>query len=116
MECQAFQDLRAHQENRVQQDNLEIKDPQVQLVFLVRTDLVVILVLMVQQGLMAHQAKRVSLDKGETEEIPVQKVWLVLRDFLALQVLLEHQVMLEGEEMQAPEDLLVHLARLERED
>lgn len=41
---------------------------------------------------------------------------MVLRDFLALQVLLVHQVMLEGEERLAQEDLLVRLAQLERED
>lgn len=41
---------------------------------------------------------------------------MVLWDFLALQVLLVHRVMLEEEERLAQEDLLVHLARLERED
>lgn len=115
-ECLDFQDLRVHQENRDPQDNLEIKDPQVQLVFLVLMDLVVILVPMALQDLMAHQAKTVFLDKGETEETPVQRVWSVLRDFLALRVLSVPQVVLEGEETLAQEDLLVHLAQLERED
>lgn len=114
--CQAFQDLGVHQENRDPQEHLEIKAPQVQLVLRVLTDLVVIQVLMALQDLMAHQAKMVFSDKGETEGILVQKVWLVLRDFLALQVLSVHRVMPEGEEMLAQEDLLVHLARLERED
>lgn len=40
---------------------------------------------------------------------------MVLRDFQALQVLSVPLVMLEGEEMQAQEDQLVHLAQLERE-
>lgn len=72
--CQAFQDLRVHQENRDPQDQLAIKAPQVQLVSLVLTDLVVILVLMALQDLTAHQAKMAFLDKEETEEILVQKV------------------------------------------
>lgn len=72
--CQACPDLRVLQESRDLQDNLEIKDPQVQLVLLVLMDLVVILVPMVLQDLMARQAKMVFLDKGETEEILVQKV------------------------------------------
>lgn len=41
-----FSLCRVHQENRAPQDNLEIKGPQVQSVFLVLTDLVVILALM----------------------------------------------------------------------
>lgn len=114
--CQAFQDQRDHQENRDLQVNLETKDPQVQSVFLVLMDLVVILVLMALQDLMAHQAKMVFLDKEETEETLVQKVWLVHRDSLALQVLLVQRVVLEGEETLAQEDLLAHLAQLERED
>lgn len=72
--CQAFPDLRVHQENRGPQEHLEIKAPQVQLVFLGLTDLVVILVLMALQDLMARQAKMAFLDKEETEEILVQKV------------------------------------------
>lgn len=72
--CQAFQDLRVHQENRDPQEDLEIKAPLVQLVLQVLTDLVVILVQMALQDLMAHQAKMEFWDKGETEEIPVQKV------------------------------------------
>lgn len=71
--CQAFQDQRVHQENRDPQEHLEIKALQVQLVFQVLTDLVVILVLMVLQDLMVRQARMVFLDKGETEEILVQK-------------------------------------------
>ena len=41
---------------------------------------------------------------------------MVLRDFLAPQVLWVPRVMLEDEETLAQEDLLVHLALLERED
>lgn len=41
---------------------------------------------------------------------------MVHRDFLDLRVLLVHQVMLEGEESLAQEDLQVHLVQLERED
>lgn len=41
---------------------------------------------------------------------------MVLRDFLALQVLSVLQVVLEGEEMLAQEDLLARLAQLERGD
>jgi len=41
---------------------------------------------------------------------------LVPRDFRAPQALSVQRVMLEGEEMPAQEDPLVHLARLERED
>lgn len=69
--CQVCQDQRVHQENRDPQDQLEIKAPLVQWVSLVLTDLVVILVLMVQQGLMAPQERMVFLDKGEIEEILV---------------------------------------------
>lgn len=72
--CQAFQDLRVHQENRDLQEDLEIKAPLVQLELLVLMDLVVILVLMVLQDLTAHRAKMEFWDKGETEEIPVQRV------------------------------------------
>lgn len=74
MGCLAFQDQRVHQENRDLQGHQEIKDPQVQLVFLVLMGLVVILVLMALQDLMAHLAKMVFLDKGVTEELLVQKV------------------------------------------
>lgn len=113
---QVSQDQRVPQESRAQQERLEIKALQVQSVFLVLMDLVVILVQMVLQDQMAHQERMVLLDKGETEEILVQKAWLVLRDFLDLPVLLVPQVMLEGEESLAQEDLLDHLAQLERED
>lgn len=113
---QVSQDQRVPQESRAQQERLEIKALQVQLVFLVLMDLVVILVQMVLQDQMAHQERMVLLDKGETGEILVQKAWLVLRDFLDLPVLLVPQVMLEGEESLAQEDLLDHLAQLERED
>lgn len=114
--CRAFQDQRVHQENRDLQDQVETKAPQVQSVFLVLTDLVVILVLMVLQDLTVHQERMVFLDKGETEEILVRRAWLVLRDFLELLVLSVHQVTLEGEGSLAQEDLPDHLAQLERED
>lgn len=114
--CQVSQDQRVHQENRDPQDQLEIKALQVQWVYLVLTDLVVILVLMVPQDLTAPQERTVFWDKGETEEILVLRAWLVLRDFLDLLVLLVHQVMLEKEESLAQEDLQVHLVQLERED
>lgn len=57
--CQAFRDLGVPQGNRDPQEHPEIKAPQAQLVFLVRPDLVVILVLMALQDLMARQAKMV---------------------------------------------------------
>lgn len=71
--CQAFQDQGVHQESRDPQDKLEIKAPQVQLVFLVLTDLVVILVLTVLQDLTARQERTAFWDKGEHEEILVQR-------------------------------------------
>lgn len=113
---QVFQDQRVPQENRDPQALLEIKALQVQLVFLVLMDLVVILVLMVLQGQMAHQERMVFLDKGETEEILVQRAWLVLRDVLDLLVPSVPRAMLEREESLAQEDRLDHLAQLEKED
>lgn len=74
MGCRVFQDQRVHQENRDLRDQLEIKALQVLSVFLVLTDLVVILVLTVLQGLTDHLEGMVFLDKGETEEILVQRV------------------------------------------
>lgn len=114
--CPDFQALRVHQENWDPQDSLEIKDLQAPSAFLVLTDPAVILVLMALQDLTDPPAKTAFLDKGETEEIPVQRVWLALRDFPALQVLLVLRVVPEGEATLAQEDLLVHLARPERED
>lgn len=72
--CQVFLDQRVHQESRVPQDQLEIKVPLAQSVFLVLMDLVVIRALMVQQDPMAHQAKTEFLDKEVRGETLVQRV------------------------------------------
>lgn len=72
--CQVSPDRRVHQENREAQEQLEIKVPPVQSVFLVLMDLVEIQALMVQQDLTAHQARMEFSDKEVPGETLVQRV------------------------------------------